>query len=178
MSQQLHTDVLGQLNGLFDVCIIQNNLRGLYVEYLVCEILGDGWKIASGDWAAWDIEHEDGTRLEVKQSAAKQTWAAPSNGSSPPVFNIRTPKFIWEGARRFEAKGRPAQMYVFAWHGDLSECADQRDVSQWGFYVVPTKNLPKQQTIGLKRLESLTHLRSATDLGETVEQLRKREFLK
>jgi hypothetical protein len=72
----LHTEILDRLTGLFDAPLIQNNLRGLYVETLVSCLLGPHWKLVSADWSAWDLAHEDGTRLEVKQAAAKQTWCA------------------------------------------------------------------------------------------------------
>src|ERR1700743_516726 len=55
---------------------IHNKIRALFVEVIVGMAWPEVWRWCSGDWAAWDFEHDDGTRLEVKQSAAKQTWAA------------------------------------------------------------------------------------------------------
>ena len=52
-----------------------------------------------------------------------------------------------------------ADLYVFAWHSfyDPAIC-DQRNASQWEFYVVPTGDLPAapQRGMSLKALMGLT----------------------
>src|ERR1700753_2114891 len=63
--------------------LIQNNLRAIVVEAMVDLAISTDWRWCSGDWAAWDFEHTDGTRLEVKQSAAQQTWSAPKVANAP-----------------------------------------------------------------------------------------------
>lgn len=65
----------------FGSTIIQNNLRALVVEAIVDYALKPSWRWCSQDWSGWDFEHESGVRLEVKQSAARQTWTAPSSDS-------------------------------------------------------------------------------------------------
>jgi hypothetical protein len=66
--------------------LIENSYRGLIVEIMIGEALGADWRHCSGDWRGWDFEHVEGCRLEVKQSAARQTWAAPAK-LSPPSFD-------------------------------------------------------------------------------------------
>ena len=35
-----------------------NNVdHGLYVEYLVADVLRPDWRLSNSDWAAWDCEH-------------------------------------------------------------------------------------------------------------------------
>ena len=64
--------------------LIQNDFRAVVVEAIVDLALRPaGWGWCSGDWAAWAFEHGDKTRLEVKLSAALQTWAAPKTVRQP-----------------------------------------------------------------------------------------------
>ena len=168
----LHSVILTRIQAFFDVPIMQNNLRGMYVEHLVAELLGEGWDLVGQDWAAWDIQHSDGTRVEVKQSARRQTWAAPENGSSKPSFSIRVPKFIWKGAAKTTTNVRPADIYVFAWHGTDGDESDQRVDGQWQFFVVPASELPAQNVIGLTSLKRLTEPTDSVGLRKTANNLR------
>ena len=97
---EIHSRVLDSLIGLFDVPLIQNDLRGLYAEHLIAELLGDEWNAVGSAWAGWDLEHEDGTKIEVKSSAAKQSWEPSKNGKSLPAFNIKASKFHWREDRK------------------------------------------------------------------------------
>ncbi len=65
--------------------LVENYHRGLLVEVIVAAALAGpgGWRHTAGGWGGWDFEHEDGTRLEIKQSAARQTWIAPATTKSP-----------------------------------------------------------------------------------------------
>src|SRR6516225_4975694 len=73
--------------------------------------LGPTWRCCPGDWLGWDFEHQDGTRLEVKQSAARQTWAPPKR-SSRPTFDIRTRSGFYLGSEWHPEVGRHAHLYV------------------------------------------------------------------
>ena len=66
MIGNLHERVLRRVVHEFDRPVIENVVRGKYVEAMVAELLGIGWRMKP-DWDAWDIEHDDGTRLEVRQ---------------------------------------------------------------------------------------------------------------
>jgi hypothetical protein len=148
--------------------LVQNNFRATVVEAIVDAALPEGWRWCSADWAAWDFEHEDGTRLEVKQSAAKQSWAAPAK-PSPPRFDIRHRTGRWEGAVWIAEPGRYAQIYVFAHHPLLDETADHRDPLQWQFYIVPAHDLPTTQSLSLKALQVLTRACRFGHVGAQVE---------
>ena len=157
---------------LFDRPIIQNNLRGLYAELMVLELLGEGWRHAGDDWAAWDLQHEDGTRLEVKQSAASQSWMPSSKGYIAPRFSIGSPKQFWDGAKLVEHCGRQADIYVFAWHPVERDTADHREVGQWCFMVANTSALPEQKTIGLGPLNRFCPTLQAEELRGHIDLLR------
>jgi len=102
---------------------------------MVAALLGDDWRHNGSDWGAYDLAHRNGTKLEVKQSAARQTWSDPDIRSVKPVFSIRAPKIEWIGSTPEARTERIADIYVFAWNGETSMSADHRDASQWQFFV-------------------------------------------
>ena len=158
----LHDQVVQSLNERFySQPLIDNVYRGDYVETLIFFALGKGWKVIGG-WGGWDLEREDGIRLEVKQSAALQSWhaAASAGKTSPARFDIAprggyytdsTDAGVW---REVDTPVRSADIYIFAWHPKKDpDTADHRRAEQWEFYVVPESKLPpkpqgtKTQTI-------------------------------
>jgi hypothetical protein len=151
----------------YDQRLISNDIRSCYVEFMIATILGEGWRVVSADWAGWDLEDDQGARVEIKQSTAYQPWtersgAKPAKGS----FGIEVPKGYYEGGWRYvELNGRrAADLFIFAWH----ESDDHRDAAQWIFFVVPEAKLPSRKKIGLSSLRRLADPCSAATLGETV----------
>jgi hypothetical protein len=153
--------------------IVVNNMRGLVAEAIVRLALPDEWRWCSGDWQAYDFEHTDGTRLEVKQSAARQSWKAGPRGYGKPSFDIATRKGRYDGAEWIAGEGRNADLYVFALHSVIDESADQRDPSQWRFSVVPTARLPQSKRISVARLQALGRFVGFLDLAELVDGIRR-----
>jgi len=151
--------------------LIENSYRGMLAEIIIGEALGCQWRRCSGDWRGWDVEHSTGCRLEVKKSAARQTWAGPKK-PSPPNFDIQERTGYYEGATWIPQIGRLADIYVFAYHPIRDESADHRDPSQWQFYVVPTSQLPATKRIGLAKIVLLTPAVSWPQLAVAVEQAR------
>jgi len=144
------------VHDFYDTRIMSNLVRPHYVERMVAAALGDGWRLVSADWAGWDIQGHDGIRLEVKQSAARQTWTGhPSleGRSTRGVFDIAPRTGYWTdgGAQWLVSSGRPADVYIFAWHPvEDAALADHRESAQWQFFVVPEAELPTaQKTISL-----------------------------
>lgn len=105
--------------------LVQNNLRAIVVEAIVELALQPTGRWCGSDWSGRDFQHEDGTRLEVKQSAARQTWTAPA-ALRPPRFDISERTGFYEGAAWTARPGRQAQLYVFALHPVLEDSAVQR----------------------------------------------------
>jgi hypothetical protein len=151
--------------------VIQNDFRGFVAETIVESALGPTWRCCSGDWLGWDFEYLDGTRLEVKQSAARQTWAAPKR-PSPPTFDIRTRSGFYVGSEWHPGVGRLAHVYVFAYHPIADTTANHLDPSQWVFYLVAAERLPANKSIGLARVTSLASAAAWEALFAAVEQLR------
>ena len=99
---------------------------------LVSQILGSECKYAGNDWAAWDLERKDGIRVEIKQSAAAQSWGDSKSASR---LSIAAPNGHYPGGKKYvlnTSGERLADLYVLAWH----ERDDQRIASEWQFYVV------------------------------------------
>lgn len=158
------------MNRFYGQPLIANVYRGDYVEGLILCALGQWWK-QSFEWGSWDLENAAGVRLEVKQSAALQSWYKQTGvKKSSPSFSI-TPKTgyytdstdaaVWVPLPAGE-RVRPADIYVLAWHPEPNpEIADHHNPEQWQFFVVPADNLPpkppqvKEQRIGLAAVKKL-----------------------
>ena len=158
MSNQLHDSIVEYISGRFyGRKLIGNTWRGTYAECLVYSALRrsaqeTGWR-PSGEWDPWDLENGEGIHLQVKQSAAWQSWENPKGPGKPHAmsFNIHPGE-----------KGRQTHIYVFAWHPESDpDIADHRDTGQWRFCVMPEDELPepeigqKTQRISLNRLKEL-----------------------
>lgn len=139
------------ISELFDLPIMGNLYRPHYVERMVAIGLGDGFKLVSANWAGWDIESNEGVRVEVKQSAALQTWTENQSGNGKTTkgsFDIAPRKgyFTLDGGEWISQPGRLADIYILAWHPVVDQVeADHRDHTQWLFFVVPSEQLPQGQ---------------------------------
>jgi hypothetical protein len=148
--------------------LVTNVLRGLLVEAIVAGAIEPVWRWCSEDYASWDFDRADGLRLEVKQSAARQSWSLPSAPASACSFDIRTREGRWEDAVWVAERGRAAQVYVFAHHPVVDESADHRDPQQWRFHVVSAGRLPSTKRLGLAALVKLAASVGVADLPDTV----------
>ena len=170
-----HEHSVSRILEAFNASVIPNSWRGVYVEYVVQSALGEGWAVTD-EWAAWDLEHLDGTKIEVKQSALVQTWErSTAAGKQRTSFSIKAAKGEYRGADWFEGERRRADIYIFAFHPVSDrKVADQRNESQWEFHVVPTDRLPSgQKTISLSVLKTICGPIRYSELGETIESLRR-----
>jgi hypothetical protein len=148
---------------LFDQRLIQNQFRSAYIEAMIEPYLKpDGWRYVGDGWSGWDFERGEHPkdRLEVKQSAAQQTWSDARNIQTRGVFDIaaRTGYFSESGTKYAAIPGRCAGIYVFAWNPIFGTDTDHRDPNQWQFYVVSASALPEgQRTISLSKIKRLAN---------------------
>lgn len=147
-------DVVREVTRAYQAPVMNNVHRAEYVEAIVAVALAEhGWSRTT-PWDSWDFVHETGFRLEVKQSAAAQGWGGRT--TSPPRYDIRARSGYWDEASRWHSSpGRHADVYVFAWHSEAGESADQREPTSWRFHVVRECDLPDQKTIGLSVVRRL-----------------------
>src|SRR5262245_50759395 len=118
------------LDRLFGSRIIQNNFRGELVEEIVNLAIGDAWTHCAKDWAAWDFQR-DRIRVQVKQSAARQSWDNDTGEALRPrrgVFPIPEKAGYFEGTDWRSEPGRQADIYILAWHADDTGEADHFDL--------------------------------------------------
>lgn len=148
--------------------LVTNVLRGQVAEAIIALALEPEWNWCSADYSGWDFERGDGLRLEVKQSAARQSWD--TTKPSKAIFDVAARTGHWErGTEWIAGIGRPAHLYIFAHHGIYEDHADHRDPSQWDFYVVPTSALPDIKQISLGTIRAMTVVVPFTGLAETVQ---------
>jgi hypothetical protein len=150
--------------------LVQNNLRGLVAEAIDRAALSPEWTWCSADWLGWDFEHVDGSHLEVKQSAARQSWAAPAK-PSPPTFDIRARTGPLRRSR-MAPRGGPAQIYVFAYHPVIDDLADHRDPGQWQFHVIRAERLPPTKRIALTTIRTISSVILWPALSDAIEAAR------
>lgn len=159
-------------NATFGKPLVNNVMRAILAEAIIDAALSDSWKWCSGDWAECDFIHDDGTRLEVKQSALRQSWHDDDAAPSKPSFDIAPRKMVWREGRWEATTGRNAEIYVFALHPVTGAKADHREPAQWQFYTVPTTALPSTKRITLTAVERLSSPVGYTELLDEVEAVR------
>ena len=158
-------------NTVFNKPLVTNVYRSVIVEAIISTVLVE-WDWCSSDYSSYDFRHPDGTRLEVKQSALKQSWN--HNAPSRPSWDIKPRTGCWEnGTTWIKGIGRNAEIYVFGLHSLINEIADHRIAEQWRFFVIPTSNLPDTQRISEKRLRELAKPVDVFELSHAVADVHK-----
>jgi hypothetical protein len=139
--------------------IVNNATRGALAEFIVAHALGCKTNVRQ-TWEPFDLETPDKVTIEVKSAAYIQSWG--QQCFSTIQFNC--PETVgWDSQSNIyqTIKHRQALIYVFA----LLKHRDQNtlnplDVSQWEFYVVPTKILNEkinsQKSITPKKLRDIS----------------------
>ena len=152
--------------------LVGNAMRGILAEYIVTSAIGVSNGIRD-QWDAYDIETENGIRIEVKSCAYIQSWEQKKHSSIK--FGIRpTRGEDLDAKERSQLVSRQADVYIFCLliHRDQNTL-NPLDLDQWMFYVLPTKVLNEsvgaQKSISLSRLERLNPLTCGySDLKATV----------
>jgi hypothetical protein len=139
------------------------------VEEIVGAALEPDWRLCGGDWAAYDLEHiATGLKLQVKQSAAKQTWHALGFKNTSPRFSIAKKTGRYEGAVWIAGESRNADIFVFAWHPIVDDTCDHACPEQWEFYVVDESRLSEQNSISLTQIARLSSIQKFSELKQAV----------
>lgn len=156
---------------IFGRRLVLNIHRAILVEAIVSAALPD-WEWCSDNYSSYDFRHRrDETRLEVKQTALKQTWTVPKPAT--PSWDIKPRTGYWEdGSKWVPEPGRCADIYVLALHPRTDEKADHRDASQWRFYVFLTSDLPNTQRLSEAKAKTMAMDVGFDDLSGLVEKAR------
>lgn len=137
---------------------LSNAQRGVLAEYIVATALGCTHR-GRVEWDAFDLQTDDGVKVEVKSAAYLQSWE--QNGHSVIRFDI-APKQGWDSrtnTNTVEAL-RAADVYVFCvFAAQERESADPLELKQWFFLVCSTALLNAkfgaQKSVGLSQLEAI-----------------------
>lgn len=158
---------------LFGKPLVTNVYRGILVEAMIAEALSGSWQWVSHDWAPHDFENANGARLEVKQSAALQSWLAKSGTTPKPSFDIALRKKVWcEDTMVWTDGATRPEIYVFAYQPVTDKTfADHRDPMQWEFYPVRETDLPMTRRISLRQVQALSASVCITALEDAVAKL-------
>lgn len=161
---------------LFQKRLLTNINRAVVVEAIVAFALEPEWAWCSQDYSSHDFVHDASkVRLEVKQSAATQTWNTETKALSRCQFDIalRTGEYV--GSKWQPGSKRNADIYVFAHHPVKDfDLADHRDPLQWEFFVLAEGHLPAQQaTLAIGSLKRLVAPVPYEKLRNAVEDARK-----
>ena len=134
--------------------LIRNSIRGELVEEMVAVALEPEWGLCGDDWGTCDLRAGP-LRIQVKQSAARQSWHRDHSPAPRPTFSIATKTGRYDGLDWIAEPSRNAEIFIFAWHPVTDATADHRDPQQWLFYVVSETALPDQKSISLASLARL-----------------------
>jgi hypothetical protein len=158
---------------LYGSPIVRNDARGELVEEIVAAALEPDWQLCSTEWASCDLVHRaNKLRIQVKQSAAKQTWHGIDARRPRPYFSIKEKVGRWErGDQWVEERGRNADLFIFAWHPVTDAGADHRDPQQWQFFVVAERDLPAQGSLSLSRVRQFTNPTGFSELAAKVQRV-------
>lgn len=139
--------------------LVSNATRGVLAEYIVARALGLQAEGVRNEWAAYDLQTEDGVKVEVKSAAFVQSWH--QERLSTIQFLVRKTKATDPETNMYsQERRRRADVYVFALLAHRDKLSiDPLDLGQWQFYVLPTSVLDARQ----RSQHSIT-LRSVQDL--------------
>lgn len=135
---------------LFGQPLMQNNLRGVWIEYMVAEALGPECRLVGGDWNAWDLElgdvraeYPERIRIQVKNTACTQTWNQRFGRLTECEWALtlrRKPNYFakYNPDIACEDYGFLCDVYVLCHHKEKDfSVADHHKAEQWDFYIVP-----------------------------------------
>jgi len=139
--------------------LIGNTNRGVLAEFIVKQAININSKTRL-EWDAFDLETDNGIKIEVKSSAYIQVWK--QNQFSKITFGIAPTKSLLDDNTYSINKKRHADVYVFCvLHHKEQASLNPMDLNQWTFYVVKTETLNNksktQKSIALSSIEALEH---------------------
>jgi hypothetical protein len=137
--------------------LMSNASRGVLAEFIVATALETTSHLRQ-EWAPFDLIYQNGIRVEVKAAGYIQGWG--HDRLAVPKFSIRKAQYYDRSKGQYQPpKARHSEVYVFCLH----KCKDPKlvdplDLSQWCFYVVPTKEMDElwreRKDISAKQLEA------------------------
>ncbi len=157
--------------------ILSNATRGKFAEFIVATAINIHKTKLREEWSPYDLETNEGIKLEVKSAAYIQSWF--QSKVSKISFGTKA-AFYWDNLANKQAtdKKRHADVYVFCLLShDNKQTIDPLNMNHWEFYVVATKQLNdykrSQHSITLKSLQGLTNVILYDKLYEAIKNKHK-----
>jgi len=151
--------------------ILSNATRGKFAEFIVASALEINLQNSNDEWSAYDLETDNGIKIEVKTSAYIQSWS--QKNFSRPTFSIKPAKYWSSKNGMTKSYKRHSDFYVFCLLKEKDqEKIDPLNLDQWEFYVVKTKILNKkfsnQKTISLGKIKKISNALLYNELSEKI----------
>lgn len=155
-----------------DLC--HNNLRGVFAEWLVAQLLGIDLPETRDPWAAHDLTWGNGLTIEVKCCACLQSWH--EAGQSPSAIGWSVPRTkTWTPQDGYsDTPSHNAHLYVLCVHiEEDAACWDALDLDQWRFYVLSREQLASVGAVRIsrRRLAGVAREVTASELRAEVARL-------
>lgn len=149
------------------------NLQEYIAEYLVEKALEMECSYNADSWTIFDILYRN-IRIEIKQTSYYHPWNEGGKISNQRTFGITMANSNREDITSVENKfERQNDIYVFCLNtGKTKETANPMDISNWEFYVVPTKIINAE--CGNNKSISLNKVRK---LGVEVGYFRLKQYI-
>jgi hypothetical protein len=139
--------------------VVSNATRGVLAEYIVARALLIPTDGVRDEWDKCDLRTTEGITIQVKSAAFVQSWH--QKKLSKITFDVKARRG-WNAETNLQDKeaARHSEVYVFALLAhEEKRTVDALDISQWKFYVLPTRELNARQrsqhSIMLKALDAL-----------------------
>lgn len=152
--------------------LLSNATRGRLAEFIVASAIGINRTAVRDEWSAYDLESDEGIKIEVKSAAYVQSWY--QSALSKIQFTVK-PALYWDADtnKQSKEKKRHADVYVLCLlHHDDKSTIDPLNLDHWEFYVLATKQLNEytrsQHSITLKSLKQLTTAIHYNDLKAKI----------
>jgi hypothetical protein len=129
-----------------------NTARGLLVEWLVAQALGDPSAFRV-EWGPYDVRAADGTKVEIKATGLLQGWAMKKHSTPVWTFPAVGANSVWAEDLGEYVPVDPhtrVHVWIFALHTTTAqERYDPLDVKPWEFRVMgapsPARHRPKER---------------------------------
>jgi hypothetical protein len=121
-----------------------NTVRGFLAEFFVAQAVQSPAMIRV-EWADYDVEARDGTRIEVKASGYLQSWNETRVSTPSWSFKSAYASSAWDESTGSYTEVDPSDR-VHAWVFALQTCTDRGqydplDLDQWQFRVIAQRRL-------------------------------------
>ena len=150
-----------------------NNVRGVFSEWLVAQILGLTLSEPRDSWAENDLELPNGKTIEIKSSAYLQTWEQ-ENKSKISFGGLKAQVYDYKTRDYNGISAYNPDIYIFCVQVETNpDIWNALDVTQWRFYVLSNAQMVQHNTksISLSVVQKLTQELTVNELKDNVNHL-------